>query len=106
MEALFKRMETDVTKHKVDLQVGEIVVITDERNAVYCYDGKKTYSINPPKVKIADKTGAGDAFSAGFVAGLIKNKPIDFCLNLGVKEAISTIKYLGAKNNLLRMKLR
>ena len=84
----------------------KIVVITDERNAVYCYDGKKTYSINPPKVKIADKTGAGDAFSAGFVAGLIKNKPIDFCLNLGVKEAISTIKYLGAKNNLLRMKLR
>src|SRR3989338_5655531 len=29
VEELFKRMNTDVTKHKVDLQVGEIVVITD-----------------------------------------------------------------------------
>lgn len=29
VEDLFKRMATDVTKHKVDLQVGEIVVITD-----------------------------------------------------------------------------
>lgn len=29
IEELFKRMNTDTTKHKVDLAVGEIVVITD-----------------------------------------------------------------------------
>lgn len=84
----------------------KIVVITDDKNPVYCYDGFKIYSITPPKEKIVDKTGAGDAFAAGFVAGLIKNKPIEFCLNLGVREATSVLGKLGAKNNLLRMKLR
>ena len=59
-----------------------IVVITNERRAVYCYDRNRVYSVKPPKVKIADKTGAGDAFSAAFVAGLVKVKPIEYCLKL------------------------
>ena len=84
----------------------KIVAITDEKKSVYCYDGKKVYSISPPNVKIVDKTGAGDAFASGFVAGLVKNKPIEFCLKLGVREAVSVIKHLGAKNNLLKMKLK
>ena len=85
-----------------------IVVITDERRRVYCYGSqtKKTYSIDPPKLKIVEKTGAGDAFSAGFVAGLIKKKPIEYCLKLGVREASAVIKHIGAKNNLLKMKLK
>ena len=85
-----------------------IVVITDQRKRVYCYDSHtgKTYSIDPPKLKVVEKTGAGDAFAAGFVAGLIKKKPIEYCLKLGVREAEAVIKHIGAKNNLLRMKLR
>ncbi len=81
------------------------VVITDERREVTCYDGNRTYNIKPPRVKIADKTGAGDAFSAAFVAGLIKNKPIEYCLKLGVKEAVSVVRHMGAKNILLKMKI-
>jgi len=85
-----------------------IVVITDERRRIYCYDSYtgKTYSIDPPKLKIVEKTGAGDAFAAGFVAGLIKKKPIEYCLKLGVKEASAVIGHIGAKNNLLKMKLK
>lgn len=29
VEHLFKQMETDVTKHKIDLQIGEAIMITD-----------------------------------------------------------------------------
>jgi ribokinase len=85
-----------------------IVVITDERRKVYCYDSHtgKTYSIYPPKLKVVEKTGAGDAFAAGFVAGLIKKKPIEYCLELGVREASAVIRHVGAKNNLLKMKLK
>ena len=83
-----------------------IVVITDERRRAYCYDKTKTYSIDPPKLKIVEKTGAGDAFAAGFVAGLIKKKPIEYCLKLGVREAGAVIRHIGAKNNLLKMKLK
>ena len=83
----------------------KIIVITNERREVNCYDGNKVYSIKPPKVKVADKTGAGDAFSAAFVTGLIRNKSIEYSLKLGIEEARSVVKYMGAKNILLRMKI-
>ena len=83
-----------------------IVVITDERRRVHCYDGVNKYFIDPPKLRVIEKTGAGDAFAAGFVAGLVKKKPIEFCLKLGVREASSVLRHIGAKNNLLRMKLK
>ncbi len=83
----------------------KIVVITDERREVSCYDGNRVYTIKPPRVKIADKTGAGDAFSAAFIAGLVKNKSIEYCLKLGVKEAVSVVRHMGAKNILLKMKI-
>lgn len=84
----------------------KIVAITDERRTVYCYDGNKVYKITPKKTKVADKTGAGDAFSAAFVAGLIKNKSIEYSLKLGVEEARSVVRYMGAKNILLRRKIK
>lgn len=83
-----------------------VVVITDERNKVYCFDGEKTFKIKPPKVKVVDKTGAGDAFASGFVSGMVKNKSIQDCLKIGVKEATSVVKHLGAKNDLIKQKLK
>lgn len=83
-----------------------IVAVTDERNEINAYDGSKFYKLKPKSAKVIDKTGAGDAFSAGFVAGLIRNKPIEFCLKLGMREAQGVIKHIGAKNNLIRMKLK
>ncbi len=62
--------------------------------------------LTPKKTKVADKTGAGDAFSAAFVAGLIKNKSIEYSLKLGVEEARSVVRYMGAKNILLKRKIK
>lgn len=85
----------------------KIVVITDKDNPAVCYDGEKKYSINPHKnIKVIERTGAGDAFASGFVAGLIVGKNIEDCMKLGLRESESVLKYFGAKNNLLRMKLR
>jgi ribokinase len=84
----------------------KIVVITNEQKTIYAYDGSKEYSINPPKVKVVDKTGSGDAFASGFTAGLIINKDIDYCMKLGVREAVSVLSKIGAKNNLLRKNLK
>lgn len=83
-----------------------IVVITDGSNKVEAFDGKDVFSIVPPKVKVVDKTGAGDAFASGFVAGMVVGKSIEECLNLGVKESASVVKYLGAKGKLLKMNLK
>lgn len=84
----------------------KIVAITDGPRKIICSDSKKKYSLIPSKVKVVEATGAGDAFAAGFVAGLIKDKPIIQCMKLGLKESESVLQHFGAKNNLLRMKLK
>lgn len=99
-------------KKKGDVLIGlrslgpKIVVVTDKNNLVYAYDGIKKYTIKPNKIKVVERTGAGDAFAAGFVAGIIANKPIDECLELALKEGESVIQYFGAKNKLLKINLR
>lgn len=80
----------------------DIVVITDGKNGAYCYDGNYSYHISTHHVKVVEATGAGDAFAASFVAGLMKNKNIEFCLQLGLANAESVIAHPGAKNKLLR----
>jgi ribokinase len=83
----------------------KIVVVTDKDKLAYAYDGIKKYSIKPHKIKVVERTGAGDAFAAGFVAGIIANKPIQECLNLALEEGESVLRYFGAKNKLLTRKL-
>ncbi len=83
-----------------------IVVVTDKDRAIQCFDGKKEYNIMPNKKKrVVDRTGAGDAFGAGFVSGLIAGYSIEKCLKLGVSESEAVLGYFGAKNRLLKRKL-
>ena len=84
----------------------KIAVITDKDKMITCYDGHKRYFLIPNMVKVVERTGAGDAFAAGFVAAQIAKKSIKYSLRLGLAESESVIKYFGAKNKLLRMKLR
>ena len=84
----------------------KLIVITDKDKMITCYDGHNRYLLFPNKVKVVERTGAGDAFASGFVAGQIAKKSIKYSLRLGLAESESVIKYFGAKNKLLRMKLR
>ncbi len=83
-----------------------IVVITDKNKLISCSDGNKEYFLKPNKVKVVERTGAGDAFASGFVAGVIAGKTIPESLRLGLRESESVIRYFGAKNKLLRFKLK
>lgn len=47
------------------------------------------------KNAIVDTTGAGDAFAAGFVAGLVEEKPIDACIDMGAWLAKLSIQETG-----------
>ncbi len=93
---------------KGDLLIGlrklgpKIVCVTDGRNGVIAYDGKHKYSAKPHKIKVVELTGAGDAFASGFVAGLIKKKKIEQCIQLGIADSEATIQQKGAKNGLLK----
>ncbi|MBI2129299.1 carbohydrate kinase family protein [Candidatus Woesearchaeota archaeon] len=79
-----------------------IAVITDGKKGAHCYDGTYIYHIAAHHVKVVEATGAGDAFAASFIAGLMKEKEIEFCLQLGLANSESVITNPGAKNKLLR----
>jgi len=82
----------------------KIVVITDGKNGVHSFDGKTICSLKPHNIKIRETTGAGDSFSAGFLVGLIRMKDTCFALQVGLANAESVIRHVGAKNKLLTWK--
>ncbi len=55
-------------------------------------------------VSITDTTGAGDAFAAGFLYGLINKKPLDECGCLGDIVARFSIQKIGARAGLPNLK--
>jgi sugar/nucleoside kinase (ribokinase family) len=79
----------------------KIICITDGKNGSYAYDGKSTYIVKPHKIKVKERTGAGDAFASAFVAAYIKKNNVEFALQAGSANAESTIQKPGAKNGLL-----
>lgn len=82
-----------------------VVVVTDKNRVIVCYDRGRKYFLKPHRVKVVERTGAGDAFASGFVAGMIVGWDIDKCLRLGLKESESVIRHFGAKNKLIRRRL-
>ncbi|MBW2994770.1 bifunctional hydroxymethylpyrimidine kinase/phosphomethylpyrimidine kinase, partial [Candidatus Woesearchaeota archaeon] len=102
-ELLGKLNEKNINKLLLNLYkiVPRLVVITDGSNGVYCYDGRYSYFAKAKKIKVIEATGAGDAFSSGFVAGIIKDKGIEYALQMGLANAESVIQNFGAKHILL-----
>jgi len=85
----------------------KIVVVTDKDNRVRCYYDRKEYNILPHKnVRVVERTGAGDAFASGFVAGLVAGHQIENCLALALEESEAVIGHFGAKNDLIRRRLK
>jgi ribokinase len=79
-----------------------INVITRGDEGALISDRGILYDVSSLKVKVVDAIGAGDAFGAGFVSGLIKsNMDIEWSARLGMANAISAIKIRGATTGLL-----
>ena len=54
--------------------------------------------------EVVDRTGAGDAFGSGFVAGLLLKDDIDYAIKIGSANATSKVENMGAKAGLLYQK--
>ncbi len=66
----------------------------------YVTDGRESHLIKPYQVNVVDTTGAGDAFCAGFLYGLIRNKGLYECGKLGNFVASRCIRVAGAREGL------
>lgn len=82
----------------------EIVVITDGKNDLHVIDKNCFYRTKPPAIKVVDATGAGDAFAASFLSGILRKNDVQFAIKLGIVNSQSVISHYGAKNILLTFK--
>lgn len=82
----------------------QAVIITNGAKRLYAYNSGLWYFLDPPDVEVVHTAGAGDAFTAGFLAGIIKKYSVEDALRLGQVNALSVIQHIGAKNKLLTEK--
>ncbi len=59
-------------------------------------DGQRKRYTADATAEVQDTTGAGDAFTAGFFAALLKTHDIDRAMQVGIKTATLNIKHIGA----------
>ena len=78
----------------------EIVAIKLGSRGCYVTDLNESYLIEPYRVNPVSTTGAGDAFDAGFIYGLLKGKDIFYCGKFGNYIASRCITAPGARRGL------
>lgn len=78
-------------------------ILTDGESGAYFLKNQKLIKTDATPVSVVEKTGAGDAFSAGFIAGILNNKPLENAINWGIKNGASVITKAGAQNGLLNL---
>lgn len=95
-----KRKELEILK-ALRKMGPKIVCITNGSKEILCYDGNFVYRLLPHRTPVVERTGAGDAFSAGMLAGMVREMGVEYALQLGLANAESVIRYVGARNKLL-----
>lgn len=88
---------------RLDRAVKGIVVVTDGKRGAKVSDGKTRLRAGIFKERrLADRTGAGDSFGAGFVAGLMRRpRDLVYAVRLASANATSNVESIGAKTGLL-----
>jgi len=81
----------------------KVVAITDGPDGAYASDGTSSYFMPPypdPKPPVS-RTGAGDAFSTGFLTALIYGLPVHDALRWAPIESMNVVQFFGAQTGLL-----
>ncbi len=78
----------------------EILVITKGSAGSDLYRGAEKISVKAAKPKnVSDPTGAGDAYRAGLIKGLIKGYNLKTCGQLGALAAVYTVERFGTQTH-------
>ena len=81
----------DAARHLVSMGV-EIAVVTLGEQGVAYADGSGGGFIRAMRTQVVDPTGAGDAFSAAVIFGLLNEVPVDEAMRLGMTAAALTLQ--------------
>jgi ribokinase len=75
----------------------KVVAVKLGNRGCYVTDGRRSHDVEAFKVDVISTTGAGDAFCAGFLYGLIKDKRLEECGRIGNFVASRCITKMGAR---------
>jgi ribokinase len=90
---------------KFDDLVPGLAVVTDGPRGAKVSDGRYLYTAETFKEKkLVDRTGAGDAFGSGFIAGLIHKRDVHYALRLASANATAVVEVVGAQTGILTKK--
>ncbi len=78
----------------------KVVAVKLGSKGCYVTDGNQKHLIKSFKVRVVDTTGAGDAFCAGFLYGLLYGKSLYECGKLGNFVASKCVMKIGARPGL------
>ncbi|MGC9031379.1 MAG: carbohydrate kinase family protein [Minisyncoccia bacterium] len=79
----------------------KISIITKGAKGAILLKENDIYEVGTINIKVIEKTGAGDAFGSGFLAGLLKKNDIEYALQLATANATGCIQKIGAKQGLV-----
>lgn len=79
----------------------EIVVITDGPKGSYAYDGKQHYFLDVLDAPVVERTGCGDSYATGFLAGILNGEDVSRAMCWGNVNATSVLQHIGAQKGLL-----
>ena len=81
-----------------------IVITTDGGEDVFVVDQKgAAFTVKPPVVTSVDATGAGDAFRAGLLYGLLKGLDLPHSVCMGVAAGALKVGFIGAATTLPKL---
>lgn len=79
-----------------------LVVITNGQHGSFALNSEDEYFYRELyEARVVERTGAGDAYTAGFLAGLIHKMPIPDCMTWGAVNSSSVVGHIGAEAGLL-----
>lgn len=82
----------------------DLLSITDGAEGAYAVDNEnKVYKIKTLKPDGHEKTGAGDAYAAAFLASFILGKDISTCMKWGVLNSLGVMSHIGAHTGQLKL---
>ena len=74
------------------------IVVTLGPEGCFVYSAEKSFVVNPVKAQVLDTTGAGDAFAAAFVYGIIQEMPLSACGAIANRAAGISLGRKGARS--------
>lgn len=98
--------ETHIISTKTGMSLDEIRAAVNILVVTHGKEGSRIYTQHEvlevpafPTQVIKDPTGAGDAYRAGFVTGLVKDLPLKLCGEIGSLCATYVLEHIGTQNH-------